>query len=434
MAKSRARRAAELEADQFLCLSISYKTAPIELREKLHVRRAQRGGLLTTLRGQGSISEVALLQTCHRIELYVVCREDEAAREAIIESWVKLTGERPKLVRQASAFFVGRECVKHLFRLVCGLDSMVPGEPQIASQVKLAYQESAHHQHISSCLHTLFQEALKVNKKVRTSTGIDRGNISLASIAVELLKEKLGDLRQHKVAIFGAGKVAALVAERLKMEGTSEVLVSNRTYERAVEIASRVGGRAERLDQKEVALRECEIVITSTSAPHYLLHKEEIARVQQARGNQPLYMVDLSIPRDIEPEVADLEGVNLFHLDDLTEVAERNRRKREASIEAAEKLIPPAVEEFERELRYRQVAALIDRYHKQVEEIARKEFERAVARLRNSEIDAETALKEALHRVARKIAHKPTVNLKKLLAEEGASPAVIFARLMGLRS
>jgi len=423
-----------VDVNQYACLSISYKTAPIQVREKLHLTKSCRPELVSMLRRSGAVSEISLLDTCHRIELYAVSENHQAVREAMVKSLAKCSRRRPRLVREASAFFVGRECVTHLFRLVCGLDSMVPGEPQIAWQVKQAYEEAAHDQQASTCLHTLFQEALKVNKKVRSSTGIDRGNISLASIAVELLKEKLGELSRRKVAIFGAGKVAGLVAERLKSEGASEVLLSNRTYTRAVEIASRLGGRAVRFDRKEQVLRECEIVITSTAAPHFLIHKQEMERVQKSRRHRPLYMVDLSVPRDVEPQAANLKGVSLFHLDDLAEVAERNRRKRQPSILAAEGLIPRAVEEFERELLCRQVAPLIDRYHQQVEEIARKEFERAVVRLRNSKIDAESALREALHRVARKIAHKPTVNLKKLAAEQGGSPADIFARLMGLRS
>ncbi len=422
-----------MDMNQYACLSVSYKTAPIEVREKLHLRKSCRPKLLSMLRQSGAVAEAALLNTCHRIELYAVGEDGGARRTAMLKSLAKLTGQRPKLVREASAFFVGRDCVTHLFRLVCGLDSMVPGEPQIAWQVKQAYEEAAHHRQLSSCLHTLFQEALKVNKKVRSSTGIDRGNLSLASIAVELLKGKLGKLSRRKVAIFGAGKAAGLVAERLKMEGTSEVLVSNRTYERAVEIASRLGGRAARFDRKEEVLRASEIVITSTSAPHFLIHRDEVERAQKKRRHRPLYMLDLSVPRDIECEAGNLKGVHLFHLDDLAEVAETNRRKRQPSIEAAERLIPQALEEFERELLCRQVAPLIDRYHRQVEEIARREFERALARLRNSESDAESALREALHRAAKKIAHKPTVNLKKLVAKEGSLPAAIFARLMGLR-
>ncbi len=421
-----------MEQAQFVCLSISHKTASLEMRERLHIRHSRRGELLSMLRGHGTIDELIFLDTCHRIELYASCQNADEARKAMSKALVKLTGESGEAVGKACRFFASTDCVNHLFRLICGLDSMVPGEPQIAFQVKQAYERSVQEAQVDAHLHALFQEALSVNKKVRTTTGIDRGNISLASVAVELLKQKLGSLGGVKAAIFGAGKMARLVAERLTMEGATEILVANRTYKKAVEIARKLGGKAKHLDEKEAVLGECEIVVSATAAPHYLITRDEIARVQKQRHYRHLWMVDLAIPRDIEPEVGKLKGVHLFHVDDLTEVAEKHRRQREASIEEAERMVREAVASFEHRTLTRGAAPIIDQYRKQVDKIAQRELERILKKYHNSEIDAETALREVVHRVARKISHRPTVNLKKLMAENGSAVEGIFVRLMDL--
>ena len=399
-----------MEQAQFVCLSISHKTASLEMRERLHIRHSRRGELLSMLRGHGTIDELIFLDTCHRIELYASCQNADEARKAMSKALVKLTGESGEAVGKACRFFASTDCVNHLFRLICGLDSMVPGEPQIAFQVKQAYERSVQEAQVDAHLHALFQEALSVNKKVRTTTGL--GGV--------------------KAAIFGAGKMARLVAERLTMEGATEILVANRTYKKAVEIARKLGGKAKHLDEKEAVLGECEIVVSATAAPHYLITRDEIARVQKQRHYRHLWMVDLAIPRDIEPEVGKLKGVHLFHVDDLTEVAEKHRRQREASIEEAERMVREAVASFEHRTLTRGAAPIIDQYRKQVDKIAQRELERILKKYHNSEIDAETALREVVHRVARKISHRPTVNLKKLMAENGSAVEGIFVRLMDL--
>ncbi|MFO1487664.1 MAG: glutamyl-tRNA reductase [Verrucomicrobiota bacterium] len=308
---------------------LSYKTAPVALREKLSVHPSRLRCTACRLKVEGNLSEVVLLSTCNRVEVYGVTPKVNGNINRIFQH---LSGKAdvdftPYLYIKESA-----EAVQHLFSVAGGLESLVLGETEITGQVKQAYQAAQEAKLTGRVLNKVFQTALQTAKEIRTQTGIGRGATSVGSVAVELAEKIFKSLSDKTVMIIGAGKMGEACVRHLSKKGAQSVLVSNRSYDRAELLASEFGGRAVRFDDCLNAMMDADIVVSSTGCPHTILHREEIARVMSARCHRPLVLVDIAVPRDIAADVQQVSNVYLYNVDDLEVIVRENTRHREQEL------------------------------------------------------------------------------------------------------
>ena len=331
-----------------LCLGLSHKTAPVEIREQVAFTPRELGAVARELADLPDIAEAVVLSTCNRMEMYLGLETAERATEARAqaEAWLR---QRFNIQREfpTETFFQhqGVEGVRHLFSVASGLDSMVLGETEIFGQVKEAYR-AAHEQGATSrSLNKLFQEAFRVGKLVRNSTEIQRGATSVGAVAVELAEKLFGNLAGCQVMLLGAGEISRRTAQSLQSRGATSIIVSNRNYERAVELATEMGGRALAFDywQKEVA--QVDILISSTAAPHTIVNPEDLHAALRRRSNgRPLFIIDIAVPRDVDPAVNDLDSVYLFDIDALEKIADEGRQRRQREMQRCEHIIAEHVQ------------------------------------------------------------------------------------------
>jgi glutamyl-tRNA reductase len=315
---------------------LSYKTAPVELREKLAVHASRLRCFGCRLKLAGNLSEVVLLSTCNRVEIYGVT------------PWINGAVHRLfKVLSSSDVDFTphlyikeGAEAARHLFSVASGLDSMVIGETEITGQVKQAYQAAQDAKLTGRITNRLFQSAFQVAKEIRTQTGIGRGATSVGSVAVELA-ERIFDknLSARTVMIIGAGKMGEACVRHLAKKGARSVLVSNRSFERAQNLANEFGGRAVRFDECLNGMIEADIVVSSTGSPQTILNRKDIAAVMPARGNRPLFLIDIAVPRDIDADVQHLENVYLYNVDHLETIVRENVRNREQELAKCQSII-----------------------------------------------------------------------------------------------
>ena len=313
----------------FFVAGLSYKTAPVALREQLAVTRSQIGCQGCRLKIVGGLQEVVLLSTCNRVEIYGVAPEVNGN----VKSLFQLLAKFPCDVRDHLYVHSGAAALRHLFTVSCGLDSMVLGETEITGQVKQAY-ESAHNSRLTGAtLNRVFQKALQVTKQIRSRTAIGRGATSVGSVAVELAEKIFRqDLSRHTVMIIGAGKMGEACVRHLAKKGAQSILVSNRSFDRAQTLASEFNGRAIRFDNCLEAMTEVDIVVSSTGCPQTILHRTDVAQLMATRKNRPLFLIDIAVPRDIDPAVQDLDNVYLYNIDDLETIVRQNVRHREQEL------------------------------------------------------------------------------------------------------
>jgi glutamyl-tRNA reductase len=323
------------------CIGLNHRTAGVSLRERFAIEEGSVALLLSELRREAALGEAVVLSTCNRVEVYGLSGDAEASARACADFLQRAAGAEADFYRREQA-----EGARHLFRVVCGLDSMVVGETEILGQVKVAYAAALQSGATGAALNRLFQQAFRVAKQVRTETGITRGAVSVGSVAVELAEKIFGDLADCRVLLLGAGKAGARVARSLQSRGVRRLVLSNRTFERAAELARELGGMALHFDQWQSALPDVDIVISSTAARGRLLSSGELAPVMAARGDRPLFLVDLAVPRDFDPALNDLDGVFLHDIDSLQAMAQRSVEARGLEVERCEKLIEAHVAEF----------------------------------------------------------------------------------------
>jgi glutamyl-tRNA reductase len=328
---------------EIVCLGLSHHTAPVELRERFAIPDGEIANVAAQLKTAPGVNEAVVVSTCNRVELYVVAEAAEAARLAVGDYFaardVTVGGEH--FFQHGTA-----QSVRHLFRVVSGLDSMVLGETEILGQVKKAYAAAAEAGTTSKHLNKLFQRAFNVAKEVRTKTNITRGSVSVGSVAVELAEKIFGRLAPCKVMILGAGEMSELTAGALQARGVHSIFVANRSFDRAAALAAKMGGKALHFDQWEQDFHEVDILIGSTAAPHHVLTAAKLAPIMRRRADRPLFCIDLAVPRDIEPAVNDLDGVYLYDIDSLQEIADRSMDSRRQELVLCEQMIERHVIEF----------------------------------------------------------------------------------------
>lgn len=326
----------------FIFLSgVNHKTAPLQIREKISFSQQRLPQALISLNTYPFIEENLILSTCNRVEIYVSSYSSQCF-QSIAQFLSDFSGNEEDL----SFYFYtyrDREAIKHLFRVASSLDSMVIGENQILAQVKNDYLQARRYGTVSKIFSLIFEEAIRTGKKVRTQTEISKGAVSIPTAAIELARGVMKSLEKKKVLIIGAGKIGELTVKNLASRGVETICVANRTYKKAQELAKTFGARALRFDSLEWALRGVDIVISSTSAPHIILKKDTVERVMRSR-KEPLFFIDLGLPRNIEESVAQIKNVYLYNIDDLVKVKDKNLTKRLSEVEKAEKIVDQAVD------------------------------------------------------------------------------------------
>jgi glutamyl-tRNA reductase len=331
-----------------LALGVSHKTAPVALRERLALPEGRAASVLAELVTHDDIQEAVAISTCNRTELHLVTRDPVEAESAGLSALSRQAGIRPTELLGRIYALRDADAVRHLFEVAAGLDSMIVGEAEVQGQVKRAYELALVEGVTGPISNRLFRDALAAGKRVRTETGIGRSRVSVAGVAVQLAKSMLGDLSERSALVIGAGENGELTAEALHQQGVATVFVANRRYDRAIGLAERFGGSAVRFEDLPAQLLEADIVVAATSSPHQIVGREELELVMSQRDGRPLCLIDIAVPRDIEPSVRDLPGISLHDMDDLQREVARNLSVREAEATRARGLIEEDVDRFDR--------------------------------------------------------------------------------------
>jgi len=327
------------------------------------------------------------------------------------------------------------DVIKHLFRVASGLDSMIVGEPQIGGQVRAAFLAAQHCDSLDGLLQRLFEETMRVAKRVRTDTGIGEHAVSVPYAAVELARKIFGDLRGLQVLLLGAGEISELTAEHFSGFGLKQIFVANRSQDRARELAKQFSGEAIYFEAIDPYLATCDIVIASTSAPHYVIEPAQVARAIGARKNRTLFLIDLSVPRNINPAVARMDGAYLYNIDDLQQVADSNRELRQQKAELAEAIVAREVENFRRRVVSHDAVPTILELQQRLESIRTAELEKCLRKLGPITAEQRDAIETLTTQMVNKILHYPILRLKDPAAEphERESLRETIRKIFGLR-
>jgi glutamyl-tRNA reductase len=419
---------------KLLLTGVSHKTAPVEVREGLAFHEDSLPAALHGLKSCQGISEAVILSTCNRVEIMITTTDDADPR-AIVESFlanqkaVDPASIAPNLYRHE-----GREAIHHLFRVASSLDSMVIGEPQILGQLKAAYAAAKEAGAVCGWLDGLLTRAFGVAKRVRSETGIGQMAVSVSYAAVELARKIFGSLSHRTVMIVGAGKMSELAARHLRRSGADHVFVTNRTYERAVEMAKLFQGSPVEYTRFTAMLPEVDILIASSGAPHYILRKDEMQRVIAARRNRPMFLIDIAVPRNIDPAINELDNVFLYDIDDLKEVVEANLRERSKEAERAEALVEEEVERMMVRLKVAEVTPTIMGLQEQLEQMRAAEIEKVRHKYGPFTPEMEQALEAATRGMINKIAHGPISELRNQAGQpDGAHVIAVVKKVFHLQ-
>ena len=409
-----------------LALGLNHHTAPVDIRERAAIAEGQLGDALNTLRQIDAVNEAAIVSTCNRTEIY--CGMDTQDAKVVVDwmhSYFKLRdqGFEPYLFHHSD-----RDAVRHLMRVCSGLDSMILGEPQILGQIKSAYRDAYDHGALGSELSTLFQTAFSVAKQVRTDTAIGNSPVSVAFAAVSLARQIFTDLSQQSALLIGAGETIQLAARHLKAAGVGSIRIANRTVERAALLADEVGGEAIALSEMPTALPNADIIISSTASTLPILGKGAVQRALKERRFRSQLIVDIAVPRDVEAEVNDIDGVFLYTVDDLQAVIEENRQSRHDAAVEAEEIVSSQVDLFMRKLQSLEANDSIRAYRTKINTIKQTAVDKSLKQLQSGQ-DPEEVLQQLAHTLSNKVMHAPTTRMREA-AELGDSHLLDAARTL----
>ena len=416
---------------RLVCTGLSHKTAGVELREKLAFDDARMRRALDDLAAKWPRAEFVLLSTCNRVEVYFARAIHAAPTEQQVREWLAgFHGADTQAVVEAAYGLADTDAARHLFAVAAGLDSLVPGEPQIVAQMKQAYAAAVEARAARSVMNELFQAAFHVAKHIRTETAIGAGRVSVASVAVDCVGQIFGNLAGKCVLNVGAGKMNQLLLTHLAGLNPGKLLLANRTDERAAELAEACDGEAVTFAQLADHLAAADLVVTATGAEAPLITEKMVRRAQTARNGRPLLIIDIAVPRDVDPEAGRVDNVFLYNIDDLDRVVLKTLSTRHGERDSAEAIIDEHVRELMDAFDVRDVAPTIEALHRRLEAIAAEELADARKKLSthdDADEDSEI-LRRALHRTIRRILHGPTTHLRS-----AAGAAGIRARIDALR-
>ncbi|HEY7631241.1 MAG TPA: glutamyl-tRNA reductase [Thermoleophilaceae bacterium] len=407
-------------SDGLLALGISHKTAPLALRERVALPEGRAAGVLRELVALPVVHEAVAISTCNRTEIYLVASDPVDAESAALSALSRQAGIPPTELLSSLYSQRGMEAARHLFGVAAGLESMIVGEAEIQGQVKRAYELALVEGATGPITNRLFSTALSTGKRARSETAIGRSRVSVSSVAVELARGTLGELDSRRVLVIGAGENGELTAKALRERGVETVFVANRRYDRAIGLAQRFGGHAVRFDDLPGELQAADIVVSSTASPHQIVGREELELVMESREGRPLLLIDIAVPRDIDPTVRDLTGITLYDMDDLQREVARNIGAREAEVIHVRSIIEQEVERFGDWLASLDVVPTIAALRERGEEIVQRVLRENEPRW-ESLSPADRARVELLARtVVGRLLHEPTLRMKGA-AETGGS-------------
>ncbi len=392
-------------------VGLSHRTAPVEIRDGVAVPDHALRSVLEKLSRLPAVAECALISTCNRSETYAVTGAPEVVREGMVEMLCDLADLEPDQLRKHLFMYHDADAVRHLFEVASGLDSMIMGEPQIAGQVKDAGAAALEAGASRTVLNRLFQTAVEASKRARTETEIGVGAVSVSFAAVELARKIFGNLDGHSALVIGAGEMSELTARHLIENGVRSLLVASRTQARAQELAERVNGQAMGWGQAMQNLHRADIVISSTSAPAYVLRRDAVSDAMQRRRNRQMFLIDIAIPRDIEPEVGELYNVLLYNIDDLQSVVGSNLKKRQEEAEKVRVIVGEEVASFHSWLNSLGVVPTIMALRKHFQEMMDAELDRA--KLADLTDEQKTKVAGLVRRYMNKLLHAPVTRLKE---------------------
>jgi glutamyl-tRNA reductase len=387
---------------------------------------------LDRVRAEAGLEEAVILSTCNRVEIYGRGKDADAL-EAVTRFMADYHGRPTSDLLPHLYRLEGEDAVRHAFRVAASLDSMVLGEPQILGQVKTAYEDAAAASSVGSVLNSLRNRSVAAAKRARSETGIGLNAVSISFVAVELARKIFGELRDRNVLLVGAGKMSELAARHLVRAGARASVLGGRRFERASELAAALGGRAAPFEALRDELGRAEIAISGTGAPGIVVERADVEAAQALRRHRPLFLIDIAVPRDIDPEAAKVPGVFLYDIDDLKAVTEANLRERRKEAAAAEAIVEREVAEFLSWRKSLDVVPLLVQLRERGEEIRKREMEKARGRLGTLTPEQEKAIEGLTSSIVNKILHPPTVHLKEIASDGHAPEHVGFIRkLLGL--
>lgn len=413
-----------------LALGINHKTASLELREKVAFTPERLELALREACAQAGIPELAIVSTCNRTEFYGQVPEGRA--DALI-NWLSHYHHLPLGEIAASLYlYEGEAAVRHVMRVASGLDSMVLGEPQILGQVKTAYSQAAAAGTLGPELERLFQSTFSTAKQVRTDTTIGANPVSVGYAAVLLARQIFADLRETEALLIGAGEMIELVGKHLFEQGVTRITVANRTLSRGLELAEQFGGRAVALEDIPEALVRADIVISSTASPLPIVGKGMAERALKKRRHKPIFMVDIAVPRDIEPEVAELQDVYLYTVDDLQSVIEENIRSRQEAAREAEDIVEQRARQFMAQRRELGATSVMTAWRQQSDTVREQELAKALAALQKGD-DPAAVMEKLSRQLMNKMLHAPTIAMKKTAAAGETEKLLWAIDLLGVK-
>jgi glutamyl-tRNA reductase len=412
-----------------ILVGLNHRTASVDVRELVDVPESKLAEATAALRGLPGVEGASVLSTCNRVEAIVSARSED-----VIETLVRWVGHGETLEKH---LYILRhvDVIKHLFRVAAGLDSMIVGEPQIGGQVRKAFQVAQELGTLDPLLQQVFEQTMRVAKKIRTDTAIGAHAVSIPYAAVELAKKIFGDLRGLQVLLLGAGDMSELTAEHLHKQQVRQVFVANRSHQRALELATRFEGQAVQFESIDEHLAQCDIVIASTSAPHFVIESDQVERALRARRMRALFLIDLSVPRNIDPVISRIENAYLYNIDDLQSVADANLEQRQREARDAEEIVAREVETFRRRLIAQDAVPTIVELQSRLDEIRAAELEKCLRRVGPITAEQREAIEVMTAQIINKVLHYPILELKDSSDEpqERESLRRTIRKIFGLR-
>ncbi len=404
-------------ADNLLIIGVNHKVAPVEVREKL-AHTADCENPVVAIKNIPGCRECCFLGTCNRVEVICSSTATESTAYAIRQHLFAGSGLTDEEVEKYSYLHVGREAVNHLFRVAASLDSMIVGEPQILGQLKKAYKAAAELSTVGPVLNKFINKSFSVAKRVRTETNIGSSAVSISYAAVQLAKKILGTLADKRVMLVGAGEMAELAAEHLIAHGIAGVVVANRTLERAITLAQRFNGTAVTLEGMAAELENVDILISSTGATGLVLMRDDVKPIMRQRMNRPLFLIDIAVPRDLDPKLNDLDNVYLYDIDNLKDVVEVNKSERQKEADCASRIVDEETVKFQRWLEGMDVTPTIVSLRQKADELRQAELERTLSQLKDLSPKQIKAIEVLAASITNKMLHHPIVFLKAKAAPE----------------
>lgn len=413
---------------RLLLLGLNHQTAPVEVRERVAFGGAQQRRAIECFRHRYPETELVLLSTCNRVELYLSRSVHGHPRaEELIGFLAEFHQVPADLFRSVLYEKAERDAVEHLFSVAASLDSMVLGETQILGQVRGAYELAAELGSAGTALHPLFQRALAVGKQVMHETPLAEGRTSVASVAVDYARRIFATFADKSLLCVGAGKMTALVLQSFVTLHPKQIRVCNRDLEKGALLAGRFGGSAVPFDSLPQHLASADIVITSTGAPHPIITKRQVESILRQRRYRPIFLIDLAVPRDVESAAGELENVYLFNLDDLQRVVQTTQAQRGGAVESARQIVTRHVTDFLASQRQRELGPIIDRLYKRFHEMAREEVQRTVGKLPNAGDAEKQHLEDLARRIVNKLLHDPIRSIRDNDPQHASGAAYLHA-------